>query len=255
MRPNKPPECEGKAWYSLLYQQDLEREARWLSITVREKVNSIDQLLADNGITVERVAEFGCGTGAVLLGCQQRGIGRSFYGVDSSLEAITFLRNRAPDFHLGVADITAQDFFFPESIDLLLLSHVVEHLEEPFGFLQSIQNIDFSYALIEVPLEDLPLLQLKNRMFGRNNSAGHVQSFTSASFLDLIRSSGFKVLDQRTYPVVLDRRGLQFLIRTEHLSLPQQVVRCAFRRYLPKYFGWFTKRFYYAHHAVLCVRG
>ena len=255
MRREKPVDCDGKTWYRQQYAEHLSYEADWFVATAKDKVDSIQQLLVRNSIAARTLAEFGCGTGAVILGCRERGIGNSFFGVDYSSDAIRHFHEGAPDVWVEVADITDRRFRFSQPVDVLLLSHVLEHLEGPLEFLQAcIEKVEFRYLIAEVPLEALPLLSLKAALFGRNVSAGHVQYYTANGFRELIAKANLGIVDERIYSPVYTLDALRLLDASEGWSRSEKTLRYLFRRYLPRFLSPLWRRYYCSNHAVLCAK-
>ncbi len=254
MRPSKPQQCQGKIWYNDLYARHLQREAVAAGLVASEKLDSIDQLLRRNQISVHTVAELGCGTGEVIRGCRARGIGKLFFAFDYSEDAVRFLSRRGEGIIVQPADITDDNFMLPRAVDLIVLSHVLEHLEQPLAFLRScVRKFTFRYAVIEVPLERLPLMRLQTAIFGYRNTAGHVQFFTMKSFQKLIEDAGLRILDTRWYAPILSRETLNFIAAADERSALSMTVRALCRRWMPLYFGNIWRRLYFSHLAVLCT--
>jgi len=249
------PVTSGKEHYRLLYQTELEQEAEWLRRGAVEKVNSIEDLLRRNGIRPRKLVELGCGTGAVIAECQRRNLAAGYVGVDYAPEAIDYLLGHSDGIEAIQADITSRRFHMSDPCDLVVLTHVLEHLESPAAFLHAVQgSLEFSHIVVEVPLEDLVAGRAKSRLRGRaGNEAGHVQFFTARSFELLLRSSGFKVIDRRTYVPVLDADTVRFVSAKDGLSEHRYLLKLLTGRYLPRMLTPLWQRLYYAHHAVLCV--
>ncbi len=241
--------------YQLIYQDNLKWAAEWLRRGAPPKTRSIECLLNRNGIHPTVLMELGCGTGAVIEGCREKALARRYLAVDCSQEAIRYLRGRTRDVATMVADIGSADFQVREDIDVVVLSHVVEHIENPQALLRSLANrVRFRYAIIEVPLENLPLLRLKSTLWGRNQSAGHVSFFREEEFERLIHSSGLRILDRHRYVPVFDLETIRLVCRKDGSGRSRQLLRFASQHYLPRYMAPLWSRFYYAHLAVLCER-
>jgi 2-polyprenyl-3-methyl-5-hydroxy-6-metoxy-1,4-benzoquinol methylase len=170
----------GRDHYAEIYQTELELEAEWLRYGAVGKVDSVETLRDRHGVKPITLLELGCGTGAVITECQRRGLGREFTAVDYSTQAIDYLESHSHGIHCVTADITDPAFTFNYSFDVVILSHVLEHLEDPLKFLQSmIAKVRFRYLVAEVPLEDLLASRIKNLVRDRKrNVAEHVQFFT-----------------------------------------------------------------------------
>lgn len=237
----------GRDHFQQIYQATLVREADWLRRTAANKADSVTRLLERNGLRPHRVLELGCGTGAVIGELADRGVAEEYYAVDYSEQAIRYLRETQPALHAAVADVTATpDPFGQAPYAIVLLSHVLEHLEEPAAFLRAVRRMDFSYLIAEVPLEDLPFGRLKALVKDRrDNPAGHVQFFTRRSFRALLTSAGFTIVGERRYAPVLDKETLRFAYgRGSRKALTEH--------YLPRFTAPLWSRFFHAHYALLC---
>ena len=256
MHLRKSSEVLGKEHYRLLYQTELEKEAEWLRRGAAEKVNSIEMLMSAHAIKPKSILELGCGVGAVITECQRRGLAGKYMGVDYSPEAINYLRKHSQGIEPIQGDITAPDFHLDEKFDVVVLSHVLEHLEDPAIFLGAMKSsVKFSYAVIEVPLEDLMASRMKSVLRDRTaNKAGHVQFFTARTFEDLLNSNGFKIIDRRTYVPILDVDTIRFVSDKDGLARHSYLFKIFMSNFLPTVLNPLWKRLYYAHHAVLCIK-
>jgi SAM-dependent methyltransferase len=255
MRMQKPADMLGRDYYRLLYQDGLKSEAEWFRRVAVDKVDSIEQLLKRNGVIPKNILELGSGTGAVIQQCQRRNLGTKYLAVDYAPEAIEYLRDHSEGIEAIQADITAPDFYIHDPIDLLILSHVLEHLENPPEFLSAVKrSLRFKYAVIEVPLEDLFVPKMKSLLKDRTvNRSGHIQFFTMRTFERLISSSGFKIIDRRIYIPVLDMATIRFVSEKEGLSKSHYLYKLFTNHYLPILLKPLWKKWNYAHHAVLCT--
>jgi SAM-dependent methyltransferase len=253
MTRSKDRRVSGRDHFAQIYESDLELEAKWQSYGAIEKVDSIERLLRSTGTHPSTLVELGCGTGAVILECQRRGLADELIAVDYSEVAINHLRQRAPGIRCIVDDITGSAFSVKRG-DVVVLSHVLEHLEEPVEFLRALlQNMDFDYLIAEVPLEDLWAARIKNLARDRTrNAAGHVQFFTPSSFLALLRAAGLTVVESRRYVPILTPESVAFVARKDGMSRTRELLKLATGHYLPRALRPLWERLYYAHYTVLC---
>ena len=254
MTVKKDPDKSGREHYESLYKISLEKEAIWLKLSAAEKVNSIEYLLKKNSIVADTILELGCGTGAVIEECQRRNLFKKYVAVDYSREALDYLKENTNDIETITADITSDNFSLETAFDIVILSHVLEHLEDTGSFLKSIrQRITFDHIIIEVPLENLPIRRIRDSFRDRRmNAAGHVQFFTIDSFEKLLIANGFRIKDRRQYLPILDLSTLHFVSEKDGLSKIQHMVKIFTNICLPRLFSPLWKRLYYAHYAVLC---
>ena len=246
----------GRDRFAQTYERDLAREAMWLQAGAANKADSIELLLEQEGLRLSSMLELGCGTGAVTLECQRRGLAQTFTAVDYSATAISHLREQSRGIRCHVGDVMsleAHDLAGP--YDLVVLTHVLEHLEEPRALLDSLDRaLRYRYLLLEVPLDDLVASRIKNLVRDRRaNSAGHVQFFTRSSFETLVEDAGFEILQRRTYAPAVSLEALDVVGVGSPRSVRRRIQRLT-GHHLPRLLGPLWKRFYYGHHAVLCRR-
>lgn len=250
--PVKDPTVCGRDYYESLYHEQVVAEAEWLRRGAIEKANSIERLLKNHGIRPTTFMELGCGTGAVIRECQNRGLAQRYIAADYSTEALQYLKGYSPNIETICTDITIPGAL-PRQVDVVILSHVLEHLETPAAFLQSLRHIEYSYLIAEVPLEDLFAGRLKSWVWDRTrNISGHVQFFTAPSFRRLLACNGLSVIDERRYVPILDPDTIKFVCRKNSANRLQCMRMTVTNYYLPSLLEPLWARFYYAHHAVLC---
>ncbi len=252
----KQIDVSGRDYYKSLYASELDQEAEWLRRSASDKVDSIESLLARGSIKPDILLELGCGTGAVIRECRRRALAQRYLAVDYSPDAIGYLRSHAPDIEALQADITAPDFRITDPVDVVVLTHVIEHLDDPHAFLRgTLRNLPFRYMVAEVPLEDLLGSRIRNlRRDRRVNISGHVQFFTARSFERLLAAHGLKILERRRYVPIHSLDTIRFLRAKNQLS-SSAVVRLIGSALLKRALYPLLSRLHYAHYAVLCTGG
>jgi len=244
----------GRDHYLSVYRNSMDRQSEWLRRTAGQKVDAICHLLARNNVKPATILEVGCGTGAVIGELQRRSIATSYFGVDYSEEAIQYLKATLPGIHCAVGDVMDSSALFTEqAFDVIICSHVIEHLEQPEGFLQSVLQLNCDVFVMEVPLENLLFGKIKGLIKDRKqNPAGHVQFFDTASFLALLTDAGFNVADIYRYAPYFDKETIEFAYADAEGPRWKYIQKMVTEHYCPKYFSGVWKRMYHAHIAVLC---
>ncbi len=244
----------GRDDYSEKYRHNLSFQSEWLKRGAIQKADSVQLLMDQNGIKPNAILELGCGTGAVIGELQKRNLAQEYFGLDFSADAIRLMSEMYPNVSSKVADITVNpNPFERNAFDIVVLSHTIEHLEEPIPFLQSVRAIPFKGLIAEVPLEDLLFGRLKSRVNDRaKNTAGHVQFFTRESFKALLTEAGFNIIDERIYSPSFDRATINFAYRDQ--GLLKWSYKMFTERYLPLTLGPLWYNLYHAHYAVLCEK-
>jgi hypothetical protein len=192
--------------YQRIYKNDLAAEAEWLRMGAKAKTDSIDLLTAPFSRPFGILCEMGCGTGAILEECVRRGLAQNYIGVDASEDALNWVRQR----HQGGIRLIRHDLDqgAPELggfADLVVISHVLEHLRRPNSLLAGLRG-KCGFLMAEVPLENQPVPRtmawFRSTACGRkrdDNLAGHVQFFFRSSFRKLLVSSGWNIIAERRY--------------------------------------------------------
>jgi hypothetical protein len=177
----------------------------WLRIGAREKARSV-QLLT-RGLDVKTLLEVGSGTGAILKELDDGGFDADMYAVEPSSALYAFLTSEAAISRLVDSDeaVLAASRLAQRHYDLVLISHVLEHVEDPAALLTQCLSIG-EHVLIEVPLEGNTFGNLraavKKRLTGaprERNAAGHIQFYSISRMNQLIYWCGGEVVSSRAY--------------------------------------------------------
>lgn len=244
----------GRDCYASKYQHDLDGQVKWLEYGAVEKAKSVSELINRIGLKPHSLLELGCGTGAVIVECMRQGLASEYTAVDYSQDAVEYLQLREPAIRCLTADIADPTFRLDGRFDVIILSHVLEHLEDPLSFLKVIKaRFRFSCLVVEVPLEDLPVMRVKALFHDRNiNTAGHVQFFTAKSFKALIREAGFQIEAERRFVPRMSAEAIRFASGVDRLTRLRTIYKVCTACYFPRMMGPLWERLWYSHLAVSC---
>lgn len=155
-----------------------------------------------------RMLDLGCGDGIVLHLARQDGW--EVHGVELYPEQVALVRET-----LGI-DVTVSDIAgfrgAPESWDVVLLTHVLEHLPDPVGALRRIRDLlaPGGIAVLEFPNIDaldaklrrtLRRWHLHRHRYRPDYVPGHVQEFCRTSFGFAADQAGLALQHWETYAV------------------------------------------------------
>lgn len=139
-----------------------------------------------------KALDVGCST-AVLLSCLQNK-GWSVIGLDPSDKCIQISKEKLNvDVVKGFFSFEALREYSP--FNLIVLSHVLEHLVNPHSVIQDIHSLLADDGLLYIEVPNLMKPDETKAYFGFE----HVNFFTSNSLLNLIRESGFDVDSVATF--------------------------------------------------------
>jgi ubiquinone/menaquinone biosynthesis C-methylase UbiE len=178
--------------YSEYYGSD--RLARWRELCAHDKAANIMTLWREtrNGASCA-VADIGCGDGAVIQELSRQGFGRSFVGFEISRSGLEYARTRHYEKPVSFVMFDGTQIPAPDkSFDVVLLTHVLEHVESPRGLLREAARIA-QYVIAEVPLE----LHARTSPDFHLTEVGHNNLFNPLLLRHLFQSLGLTVLDEQ----------------------------------------------------------
>lgn len=160
--------------------------------------------LLDPADRPRRILDIGCGAGATLVALKQRDPTAFAMGLEGHPPAAAMARQRSAIDQVVEADI--MDPAWPQAtggdFDLIVISHVLEHLPDPAGMLQRAKGLlaPGGKLLVAVPNARHASLVLPLLLFGefRYRDAGvldetHLKFFTARSAARLYRDNGFEI--------------------------------------------------------------
>lgn len=138
------------------------------------------------------IVEIGCGIGDVLASLPVCVFSRlsDRIGIDISENNIKAAKRRYPEMQFLVGNEEVLDALNTH-VDLILLSDIIEHVEEDLKFLNLCARKSH-YVLINLPLEKCWIN--RNRSYGKTDKSGHLKSYNISSALKLIKQSRCKIL-------------------------------------------------------------
>jgi SAM-dependent methyltransferase len=160
----------------------------WHDARLEATATAISTRLPDHGA---RVLDIGCGSGALLAHLRARGF-ENLTGVDPSPSAVASGRAIGLDLRLGtVTDLPADLHGF----DLVVLSHVIEHLSDPGTALDVAREVLLPGALLYVEVPDAKRLSQYVRLPFLEFNTEHVNYFSNMTLTGLAARHGFELVD------------------------------------------------------------
>jgi SAM-dependent methyltransferase len=140
-----------------------------------------------------RIVDIGCGEGSLIKHLAQLGFGDEFHGLEVSPSALTMARELSYARPVSFASfdgrrVPAAD----QEFDLAILSHVLEHVQEPRSLLLEARRVA-RFVFVEVPLE----LNLRTPSHFTWSDVGHINLFSPLVLRHLCESSGLEIVAER----------------------------------------------------------
>lgn len=140
----------------------------------------------------DRVLDIGCGNGALAKDVAAHA--KSVLGVEIDERSVAKAKrkNPAPNLEYRVADATKD--LTNEKFDVIIMSNVLEHIDDRVTFLKSIHNLADKF-LFRVPMIDREWVTLYKKELGLDYrlDTTHFTEFTFAQFEDEFRKAGYKI--------------------------------------------------------------
>jgi ubiquinone/menaquinone biosynthesis C-methylase UbiE len=178
-----------KAAYDSSY---LDISTLWREVGAKNKANNILELCKN--IKIINVLEVGSGDGSIIVMLEKEGFNKTIYSLDISDTSINIIKSK----NIGILKEVKQfdgynipyiDNFF----DLVICSHVIEHVEYPRMLLREIKRVS-NFQIFEIPIDFSFNVDNKVENF---LSYGHINIYYPGLFKFLIKSEGFKILKEK----------------------------------------------------------
>jgi SAM-dependent methyltransferase len=167
-----------------------EGELEWRELSSIDKVKNI--LYLCETIRHESTLEVGCGEGAILKRLSGLNFSDNLYGLEISPTAMDLVKEKDIGSLVECKLFDGYNIPYDDStFNLVILTHVVEHLEYPRKLLDEAGRVA-DYVFVEVPLEDHYRLK-KNYVYDK---VGHINVYSPKTIRWLMQTSGFDVLKQ-----------------------------------------------------------
>jgi len=167
----------------------------WRWIGSEDKFSNLKRLCSR--VPHQRVLEIGSGEGALLKRMEQANFADELYSLEISESSVAALQSLALK-RLKQASLFNgySTTFADKTFDLVVLSHIIEHLEHPRLLLAEAARIA-RYIFVEVPLEDNLRLPLDYSF----NPLGHINYYSPKTIRRLLQTCDLDVLQQRISPI------------------------------------------------------
>lgn len=219
----------------------------WRESGARRKAENIVRVCV--GVHPFSVVEIGCGTGSVLRALQEMNFAREYFCIDLSPAAVGFARGSCPAFASRAAAGRADALpFAGGAFDVAILSHVIEHLDEPLSALQEASRVA-RFVVVEVPTEkvlsNFVRTKLLRRPYPSIRDAGHVQFWSPRSIVKFLgQEAGLEIVNR--HQDLLDEGNDS---RNSNGHGTRTFVKQALRNWLP---GCIYPRLLTTHSTFLC---
>jgi ubiquinone/menaquinone biosynthesis C-methylase UbiE len=165
-------------------------ESEWCRLGAIDKVDNVVRLCS--GVPHASLLDVGAGEGSILGRMAEIGFGETYTAIEVSETGVEAIRSRNLPSLVECLRFDGECIPYGDGeFDLAILSHVVEHVENPRTLLHEARRVA-RHVFVEVPLEH-------NLRLPRDFSAddlGHINAYTRKTVRRLVQSCGLEVLDE-----------------------------------------------------------
>ncbi|MDN5287369.1 MAG: methyltransferase type 11 [Mucilaginibacter sp.] len=179
-----------KTAYDQFYEK---HDEAWRMLGAKYKAQHIIDVC--RGLTFTNVLEVGAGDGSILKFLSDHNFAPELNAVEISASGVEYIQSR------GIQNLkSVQVFdgyklpFGDDSFDLIILSHVLEHVEHERLLLREIKRVA-KHCVIEVPRDYKAGVDKRIKHF---LAYGHINVYTPTSLRYLLRTEGFEVENDLT---------------------------------------------------------
>ena len=168
-----------------------ESESLWRELGAVDKGKNIINIC--NNISVDNVLEIGAGDGSLLQELMINNFGKNLFALEISKSGIDVINNKNIKKLKEVKLFDGYRIPYKDNkFDLVILSHVIEHVEHPRILLEEAARVA-KYFFVEVPLEDT-LFAPKDFKVTRT---GHINYYSYKTIRKLLKSCRLNCLNQK----------------------------------------------------------
>jgi len=155
------------------------------------KAKHIKRIMNESKVEPKSICDIGCGSGGILVELNKIYPDAELHGYDISPDLDIFWSEyKQYDIHFHQGDVSSLQ---PSSFDVILAIDVLEHLADPFNFLESLKGKANQYVFhIPLDLSALSVAREKPLLLVREK-VGHIHYYTKSLALAMLSEAGYKI--------------------------------------------------------------
>jgi ubiquinone/menaquinone biosynthesis C-methylase UbiE len=179
-----------KAAYDDFYKN---HDDAWRMLGARYKALHIMEVC--KGQSFQKVLEVGAGDGSILNYLSDWNFAPEYHAVEISDSGVAHIESRSIKNLVSVQEFDGYKLpFADDSFDLIILSHVLEHVEHERLLLREIKRVSKNFV-IEVPIDYKANVDKRIKHF---LAYGHINMYTPTSLRYLLQTEGFEIVKDLT---------------------------------------------------------
>ena len=166
----------------------------WRLLGARDKADHVIDLCQRNGLKPTSLLEVGAGDGAILRCLSEKRFCASMSALEVSPSGVSVIKSQQIPGLVSCEVFNGYQLPFEDGrFDLVVLSHVLEHVEFERALLREIQRVS-RHSVIEIPMDFTNLAHQDYHFLGP--SYGHINAHSPGSLRFLLFTEGLIVKDE-----------------------------------------------------------
>lgn len=147
----------------------------------------------------DKILDIGCGNGYIAFSLSN--YVNQITCIDYDLNVINEAKKKfkKKNIHYICEDVLKAKKYLSKKFDLIICSHVIEHLEKPFNFLRTLKKFK-SNIYLEVPdneSDNINNVKKKINFYLNYTDSDHIYEFDRHYLIKTLEKNDFKVIDQK----------------------------------------------------------
>ena len=179
-----------KSAYDQFYEQN---DVAWRMLGAKAKARNIVDICAQ--LSPQKILEVGAGDGSILHFLEEWDFGKELYALEIAESGVKVIESRNLKKLKEVKTFDGYQIPYPDqSFDLVILAHVLEHVEHERLLLRELKRVA-KHLVIEVPLDYRYGVDKRMKHF---LDYGHINMYTPTSLRFLLQSEGMEIIADKT---------------------------------------------------------
>ena len=168
------------------------KDEQWRLLSAKYKAQNIKEVCGKCGFN--KILEVGAGEGSILKFLDEFKFAPEIHALEISKSGVEQIENRKIESVKSVQIFDGYHIPFKDNeFDLVILSHVLEHVEFERMLLREIKRVS-KQVVIEVPIDYRYGVDKRMKHF---LAYGHINMYTPSSLRFLLQTEGFKIVDDK----------------------------------------------------------
>jgi ubiquinone/menaquinone biosynthesis C-methylase UbiE len=220
-----------KSAYNQFYEQN---DDAWRMLGAKSKAKNIIEVC--KALNPEKVLEVGAGDGSILHFLNEWAFGKELYALEIADTGVAAIEKRKLQNLREVKTFDGYQIpYADDSFDLVILAHVLEHVEHERILLRELKRVA-KHIVVEVPLDYRFGVDKRMKHF---LDYGHINMYTPTSLRFLLQSEGLEIIADKTSLTPTETIKFNEFINRKQKKTISRIAKIELEYRLKHFFGTF----------------